>query len=221
MNFLTTFNALRKYFWIILVIAIIILLLLLQREKQKTEDFSLLSRLNQREVEVWKDKAGKNRMRAQTAEINSKNIKLVLDSELKKTIQKEVGNLRRNLISYTSIGSNTSGTFRTSSIDTVYVLPDSSQLTSLPAKKFSLVEPDLSFNGIYIPSLDSLVADYSISHNFEVFHYYRRPGKGLFKFLRRKEAVAEIKFDNENTSGDSLYSIVLERKGWLWRLFGR
>lgn len=221
MTFLTIFNFIRKYYWIIQAVIIIVLFFFLRKEKQKTEDFKEIYNLKQKEIEIWKDDAGKNRMRATIAEIDAANAKLVLESNLKETIRKEVGNLKRNLISYSSVRSSTQGSFQTSSVDTLYVIDEQKPLNPIPAKKFTINQPDLKFNGLYIPYLDTLMADYKIIHNFEIFHYYKRPGKAPFNLFRRKQAVAEIKFDNPDTQGDSLYSVVLERKRGLWNaLFG-
>ncbi|GAA5030841.1 hypothetical protein GCM10011506_21950 [Marivirga lumbricoides] len=220
MTFLTIFNFIKKYYWILQAIIIIVLFFFLRKEKQKTEDFKEIYSLKQREIEIWRDDAGRNRIRAEIAEIDAANAKLVLEADLKETIRKEVGNLKRNLISYSSVRSSTSGTFQTGSIDTVYLVQSQISLSPVPAKKFILDNPDLKFKALYVPSLDTLFADYKIIHNFEVFHYYKRPGKPPFNLFRRKQAVAEIKFDNPNTQGDSLYSVVLERKkGLLKRIF--
>ena len=219
MTFITILNFLRKYYWIFQVIIIVVLFFFLKKEKQKTEDFKEIYRLKQREIEIWKDNAGKNRMRANIAEINAK---LVLESNLKETIRKEVGNLKRNLISYSSVSSSTAGAFQTGSIDTVYVIDRHKLLKPIPAKKFAIDKPNFKFNGLYVPSLDTLIAEYRIIHNFEIFHYYKKPGKPPFNLFRRKQAVAEIKFDNPDTQGDSLFSVVLERKkGLLNKVFGR
>lgn len=220
MTLITIFSFIRKYYWIAQAVIIVVLFLFLKREKQKTEDFKEVYSLKQKEIEIWKDDAGKNRMRANIAEIDAANAKLVLESNLKETIRKEVGNLKRNLISYSSVRSSTTGSFRTGPIDTVYMIHQQKLLNPVPAKKFTINQPDLKFNGLYIPSLDTLMAEYKITHNFEIFHYYKRPGKPPFNLFKRKQAVAEIKFDNLDTQGDSLYSVVLERKkGLLKRIF--
>ena len=217
MTILTIFNFIRKYYWIVQAVVIVALFLLLRKEKQKTDDYQEIYQLKQREVEIWRDDAGKNRIRAEIAEIDAANAKLVLESNLKETIRKEVGNLKRNLISYSSVRSSTSGTFQTGSVDTVYLLEPTKALQPISAKKFTLNNPDLKFNGLYVPSLDTLFAEYKVIHNFEVFHYYKRPGKPPFNLFRRKNAVAEIRFDNPNTQGDSLFTIILERKRGLFK----
>lgn len=217
MTILTIFNFIRKYYWIVQAVVIVVLFLLLRKEKQKTDDYQEIYKLKQQEVEIWRDDAGKNRIRAEIAEIDAANAKLVLESNLKETIRKEVGNLKRNLISYSSVRSSTSGTFQTGSVDTVYLLEPTKALQPISAKKFTLNNPDLKFNGLYVPSLDTLFAEYKVIHNFEVFHYYKRPGKPPFNLFRRKNAVAEIRFDNPNTQGDSLFTIILERKRGLFK----
>ena len=165
----------------------------------------------------WKDEAGKNRARAEIAELDARNVKHVLEADLKEAIQKEVGNLRRNLISYSSVAASTQGSVAGGTIDTVYVLNNQ---PALPAKAITILEPDLSLKGVYIPSLDTLMAEYHIIHNFDIFYYYRKPGKKPFNLFRRKQAVAEIKFDNPGSQADSLFTMVLERKkSFLSKLF--
>jgi hypothetical protein len=220
MTIITIFNFIKKYYWIAQAVVIVVLFFLFNKEKQKTDDYQEIYQLKQREVEIWRDDAGKNRIRAEIAEIDAANAKLVLESNLKETIRKEVGNLKKNLISYSSVRSSTSGIFQTGSVDTIYLKESTKALQPIPAKKFILNNPDLKFKGLYVPSLDTLFAEYNVIHNFEVFHYYKRPGKRPFNLFRRKQAVAEIKFDNPNSQGDSLYSVVLERKkGLLRRIF--
>jgi len=220
MTILAIFNFIRKYYWIVQAVVIVVLFLLLRKEKQKADDYQEIYRLKQKEVEIWRDHAGKNRIRAEIAEIDAVNAKLILETDLKEAIRKEVGNLKRNLISYSSVRSSTSGTFQTGSVDTIYLKESTKALQSVPAKRFTLDNPDLKFKGLYVPSLDTLFAEYKVIHNFEIFHYYKRPGKPPFNLFRKKHAVAEIKFDNPNSQGDSLYSVILERKkGLLRRLF--
>lgn len=199
----------RKYYWILQLLVIVTLSYLLIAEKSKSADYQDVFETSMKEVQIWRDEAGKNRSRVQIAEIDAANAKFVLESNLKETIRKEVGNLKRNLISYSSVNASTTGSIHTSSRDTIFVINDS---PVLPAKKISLKEPNLDFNGIYIPSLDTLMAHYRITHDFDITYYYKRPGKKPFNFFRRKQAVAEIKFDNPNSQADSLYSIVMERK---------
>ena len=174
-------------------------------------------RVQQQQTQTWRDAAGKHRARAEAAEIKAENVRLVLGQELRQTLEKEIGNLRKNLISYSSVAASTSGRITTGSTDTVYVV---NEIETLPARKFSIQNSDLSFNGVYVPQLDTLIADYRIHHNFRITYYYRRPGKAPFNIFRRKRAVAEIKFENEGSQADSLFTMVLERrKGLLKRLF--
>lgn len=199
MTFVTILNFIKRYYWIVQGVIILALVFFLKKERKKTEDYQEVYNLQQVEIKRWKDDAGRNRIRADVAEIDAANAKLVLESNLQETIRKEVGNLKRNLISYSSVQSSTSGTFHTNSVDTIYVLEDSKLLSPLPAKSFSITDPSLEFKGLYVPSLDTLMAEYKITHNFEIFHYYKRPGKGPFNLFRRKQAVAEIRFNNPNT----------------------
>ena len=202
-------------------VLILIVLLLTQfyffkRENSKVKDFRKINSVQEQEIEIWKDKAGKNRARADIAEINARNAKLVLSEELKALLKKEVGNIKRNLISYADVKATTEGKIQTKAVDTVYMI-DSIQ--ALPAKQFEINNKDLKFKGNYIPRLDSLIADYKVQHNFEVFYYYRKSGKKPWNIFKRKKAVAEIKFENHGTQADSLFTIVLERKKSLWKRF--
>lgn len=207
---------LKQYHWIIQLIVIGALLYFFNQEKRRSDDFKEVCHAQQRTIEIWKDEAGKNRARAEIAEIDAANAKLVLESDLKETIQKEVGNLKRNLISYSSIKASTKGIVSAGTKDTVYIIKDNEPMT---AKKIHIIEPNLNFEGIYVPSLDTLMASYHIRHNFEVFYYYKKPGKKPFNLFRRKRAVAEIRFDNPGSQADSLLTIVMERKhSWLGRL---
>ncbi|MEM9388820.1 MAG: hypothetical protein AAGA02_00015 [Bacteroidota bacterium] len=214
---LTTLRFVWKYYWIVQLLVIITLSYLLKREMSKADDYQEVYELSRKEIQIWRDEAGKNRARADIAEIDAANTKLVLESNLKETIRKEVGNLRKNLISYSSIQASTAGSISGGTVDTVYVLENK---PVLPAKTISIRESDLNFKGIFIPSLDTLMAEYQVRHNFDIYYYYRRPGKKPFNFLRRKQAVAEIKFDNPGSQADSLFTIVLKRKNsFLGRLF--
>ncbi|WP_299187593.1 hypothetical protein [uncultured Aquimarina sp.] len=212
-----------KTIWNLLPIALVILLGILffqwKRERQKVTDFKEIQNAQFQEIEQWKDKEGKSRARAEIAEINARNAKLVMNEELRQTLKKEVGNLRRNLISYSAVKSSTEGNFKAKGKDTVYVV---NELKSLPAKQFRIHNPDLDFEGVYVPELDTLMANYKITHNFDIFYYYKKPGKSPWNLFRKKRAVAEIKFHNHGSQADSLFTVVLERKKGLFkRLFNK
>ncbi len=220
---MTYYINLIKTIWRLIPIALLIVLgvlfFQLRRERQKVNDFKEIQNTQFLEIKKWKDAAGKNRSRAEIAEINARNAKLVLNKELQQMLQKEVGNLKRNLISYAAIQASTKGTFQTKGKDTIYLV---NELKSLPAKRFGIHNPDLDFEGIYVPELDTLMVNYKITHNFDLFYYYKKPGKSPWNLFRRKRAVAEIKFHNHGSQADSLFTVVLERKKGLWkRVFGR
>lgn len=214
---LSTLKTIWKYYWVIQLLVIITLFYFLRKEKSKANDYESVYQASQQEIRIWRDEAGKNRSRAEIAEIDAANAKLVLESNLKETIRKEVGNLRKNLISYSQVSASTTGAISGSLTDTLFIM---NKMPELPAKTISIQEPNLNFQAVYVPSLDTLMASYQVKHDFEVFYYYRRPGKKPFNFLRRKQAVAEIKFDNPGSQADSLFTIVMKRKkGFLGRLF--
>lgn len=213
----STLKSLWKYYWIVQLVVIAVLSFLLRKETSKVNGFQSIYQASQQDLVKWKDEAGKNRARAEIAELDARNVKHVLEADLKKAIEREVGNLKRNLISYSSVTASTKGSVAGNTSDTVYVLRDR---PSLPAKTISIKQPDLSFQGIYVPSLDTLMVTYQVRHNFDIFYYYRKPGKKPFNLFRRKQAVAEIKFDNPGSQTDSLFTMVLERrKSFLGRLF--
>ena len=208
---------LKRGYPLLLVATILLLFWLWHREQGRVQDYQTIHRIQEQQIQTWRDAAGKSRTRAEAAQIKAENVGLVLGEELKRTLEKEVGKLRRNLISYSSVTASTAGRMATGSTDTVYMI---SKLERLPARKFSIQNPDLTFSGIYVPQLDTLIADYRIRHNFALTYYYHRPGKRPFNIFRRKQAVAEIKFDNKGSQADSLFTIVLERKrGFIGRLF--
>ncbi|WP_378182084.1 hypothetical protein [Aquimarina sp. SS2-1] len=215
---MTYYINLIKTIWkllpVILMILIGILFFQWRWERQKVSDFREIQNAQFREIEKWKDKEGKSRARAEIAEINARNVKLVMNEELRQILKKEVGNLKRNLISYSAVKSSTKGEFKAKGKDTVYVVND---LKPLPAKKFGIHNPDLNFEGLYIPELDTLMANYKITHNFDIYYYYKKPGKSPWNLFRRKRAVAEIKFYNQGSQADSLFTIVLERKKGLFK----
>ena len=115
-----------KTVWKLLPVALLILLGILffqlRSERQKVSDFKEVQQAQFQEIKKWKDRAGKNRARAEIAEINAKNAKLVLNDELRQMLKKEVGNLRRNLISYSAVKASTEGVFKSKGKDTVYVV---------------------------------------------------------------------------------------------------
>ena len=209
MVLLKVLSILKKYYPLFLMAAIALLLHLLGTEKSKVNDFKEVYRVQEKEIRIWRDEAGRYKTRAEIAQISAANARLVLKQDLKRTIEREVGNLRRNLISYSSVKASSKGTFQTGSIDTIYKF---NEIEPLPAKKFILDKPDLKFNGLYIPTLDTLMVNYKVIHNFDIFYYYKRPGKPPFNIFRRKRAIAEIKFDNPGSKADSLFTLVLERR---------
>ena len=205
-----------KTIWKLLPIALLILLGILffqwRRDRQKINDFKDIQKAQFQEIEKWKDAAGKNRARAEIAEIDARNAKLVLSKELQEILKKEVGNLKQNLISYAAVKASTAGNFKVKGSDTVYVV---NTLQSFPAKQFVINNQDLKFKGVYVPELDTLIANYNVTHNFDIFYYYKKLGKAPWNLFRRKRAVAEIKFYNQGSQADSLFTIVMDRKGGL------
>ncbi|PTB97986.1 hypothetical protein C9994_00045 [Marivirga lumbricoides] len=188
-----------------------------RREKTKAEDFKEAYEVSFQEMQQWKDKAGKNRLRVLIAEVDATNAKMALAKKLQENIKKEVGNIRKNLISYSSVKASTSDSLKLALTDTVYLKTDQS---FLPAKKFLISDNYLHLEGVYLPSDDTLLATYRISHNFDITYYYRKPGRKPFNLFKRKQAVAEIKFDNPQSQADSLYTLILERRpSLLCRLF--
>ena len=216
MVFIELFAILKKYYPLLLMIAVGMLWYLLRNEKQKVNDFKEVYRAQEKEIRIWRDEAGKNRARAEIAEISAVNARLVLKEDLKRTIEREVGNLRKNLISYSTVKASTSGSIQTSTRDTIYRINGPQPLK---AKRFVLNKPDLKFKGIFLPTLDTLIADYLVIHNFDIFYYYKRPGKAPFNLFKRKRAIAEIRFENPGSRADSLFTLVLKRKkGFLKRI---
>ncbi len=211
-------SRLKRYYPVLILLLILIAQSYFFRKQHiKIRDYKNFQKVQEQEIEQWKDKEGKSRARAEIAEISAKNAKRVLSNDLKELIKKEVGNIKRNLISYSSVKASTQGSIKTSSVDTIYVIDS---IAALPAKHFEINNEDLQFSGKYIPQLDSLLADYKVQHNFEFFYYYRKPGKKPWNIFRRKKAYAEIKFHNHSSQADSLFTLVLERrKGFLKRLF--
>ena len=212
---------LLKTIWKLLPVALLILLGILffqwTRERQKINDFKDVQKAQFQEIEKWKDAAGNNRTRAEIAEIDARDAKLVLSEELQEILKKEVGNLKRHLISYAAVKASTAGNFKVKGNDTLYVV---NSLKSLPAKHFEINNQDLKFKGVYVPELDTLMVNYRVTHNFDIFYYYKKPGKAPWNLFRRKRAVAEIKFYNHGSHADSLFTIIMERKrGLLKNLF--
>ncbi|GAA5036714.1 hypothetical protein GCM10011506_29870 [Marivirga lumbricoides] len=186
-------------------------------KRSEVLDFKEASELSFQDMQQWKDKAGKNRLRVELAEIDASNAKMALAEKLQETIRKDIGNIRKNLISYSTVKASTSDSLNIPLIDTVYLKTDN---VVLSAKKFTISDDHLNMEGLYLPSLDTLSITYEIIHNFDITYYYRKPGKKPFNLFKKKQAIAEIKFDNPQSQADSLYTIILERKpSFLSKLF--
>ncbi|MBP2831284.1 hypothetical protein J8281_03710 [Aquimarina sp. U1-2] len=214
MSWIKVIGTVRKLLPFLLILLLGLQIHFWRKEKQKVKDFQEVYRIQQKEIEIWRDEAGKNRTRADIAEIKAANANIVLKEDLKMFLKKEVGNLKRNLISYSIVKASTTGDFKTGTADTLYVL---NEIKSLPAKKFFINNPDLKFEGLYIPQLDTLTANYQVIHNFDIFYYYKKPGKFPLNIFRRRKAVAEIRFENKGSQADSLFTLVLERRRGLLR----
>lgn len=212
MNYL---KYLKTAFLIALAVVAVLFYTSYQKNNEKLKSVSSLYEAQNAGIEKWKNKAGENLARAKAAEIHARNVNRVLNQELE-ALKHEVGNLRRNLISYSKIQSHTVGNFTTPLKDSIIV---NDNATPLKIKKFSFSDEFLKFDGLLLK--DTLISNYSIRNDFEYYHYYHRPGKKPFNVFRRKEAVAEIKFKNPNTAADSIYSIVLKREpSWFRKLWG-
>ena len=212
MNYL---QYLKTAFLIALALVAILFYATYRKNKEKLKSISSLYEAQNSAIEKWKNKSGENLARAKAAEVYAGNVNLVLNQELE-ALKHEIGNLRRNLLSYSKIQAFTSGRFTAPLTDTVVITPNAEEAK---AKRFSFSDDYLKFYGLILK--DTLISSYSIRNDFTYYHYYRRPGKKPFNVFRRKEAVAEIKFKNPNTAADTIYSIVLKREpGWFRKLLG-
>jgi hypothetical protein len=192
---------------ILLLLAVVFLTAKCSKEKDgKIGDLNLLYKTSKSQLEQWRDNAGKNHSRAVAAEIEAKNVNYVLDEDLK-ALKKEIGNLKKNLISYSKISTVTDGRFSVPLKDTIVVVND---LKQVEAKVAVFKDDYIEFRQLI--TQDSSITHYSIKNDFEYYHYYRKPGKFPFNIFKRKEAVAEITFKNPNTRGDRIYSLVFKRK---------
>ncbi len=211
----TVLRFVSRYNWLIALIIIAILLMRLKDQNEKVEDYREVNKLQESEIIKWKDQSGKNRAMAQIAEVNAKNIKRVLQEDLKKFLKKEVGNIKKNLISYSSVKSSTSGRVTFPLKDSL--IDNGERL--IEVKSINYKSKYLQLSGMYLPNTDSLILVYKVSHNFDYTYYYKKRGKPPFNVFNRKEAVAQIRFHNPGTEADSIYTIVLKRKkGLLGRL---
>ena len=212
MNYL---KYLKTAFLIALAVVAVLFHTTYRKNTEKLKSVSSLYKAQNAATEKWKNKSGENLARAKAAEVYAGNVNLMLNQELK-ALKHEIGNLRRNLISYSKIHAYTVGNFTAPLIDSVIVLNNS---VPLRTKKFSFSDEFLKFDGLILN--DTLISSYSIRNDFTYYHYYRRPGKKPFNIFRRKEAVAEIKFKNPNTAADTIYSIILKREqSWFRKLWG-
>ncbi|MGB3468643.1 MAG: hypothetical protein WBA74_25385 [Cyclobacteriaceae bacterium] len=212
-------NFLKRHYGLFLLAVAMFLFVQWKKEKKINHDYEQIQVSYKQTIETWKDREGKQRIRAEVAEIAASNTRTVLSKSLQRALQKEVGNLKKNLLSYTAVKATTNGMLKVPGVTKVH-LTSVEALSDIPTKQFSIEDDHIRFEATYLPSSDTLITKYQIQHNFEVFHYYIRPGKPPFNFLRRKQAVAEIKFHNPATQGDSLYTVILKRKkGFLARLF--
>lgn len=206
---------LKTAFLIALAVVAVLFYTTYRKNNEKLKSVSSLYEAQNAAIERWKNKSGENLARAKAAEVYAGNVNLVLKKELE-SLKHEVGNLRKNLISYSKIHAYTVGNFTVPLKDSVIV---NDYAAPLKIKKFSFSDEFLKFNGLLLK--DTLISNYSIRNDFEYYHYYRRPGKKPFNVFRRKEAVAEIKFKNPNTAADTIYSIVLKREqSWFRKLLG-
>jgi hypothetical protein len=208
-------NYLKTAFLIVVAVVAVFFYTTYRKNNEKLKSISSLYEAQNASIEKWKNKSGENLARAKAAEVHAGNLNLVLNQELEE-LKHEVGNLRRNLISYSSIHAYTAGSFIAPLKDTTIVIHTAEEVK---AKNFSFNDDYLKFMGTVFS--DTLISSYSIRHDFEYYHYYRRPGKRPFNIFRRKEVVAEIKFKNPNTAADSIYTIVLKREqSWFRKLLG-
>ena len=200
------FPNLKTAFLFLMAVLVLLFYNTYRRNVEKLKNVSSLYEAQNATIEKWRNTSGENLARAKAAELSAENLNIVLNEELQ-ALRAEVGNLRRNLISYSRIQINTGGSFTAPLKDSTIQQNDG---RVLEARKFSFSDDYLKFDGLI--QNDTLVSSYSIRNDYTYYHYYRRPGRRPFNIFRRKEAVAEIKFKNPHTVADSIYSIVLKRE---------
>src|SRR4051794_19605783 len=108
----------REIFIVMLLGGLFFMFQHLQSKQRKIHDLNALYKMSMGETEQWKDKEGKSRARAMAAEIDARNIKYVVDENLK-ALEKEIGSLKKNLISYSRISTVTQGEFKAPVRDTI------------------------------------------------------------------------------------------------------
>ena len=101
-------SVLIKNNWLIWIVIIITLLICLNDQQRKLADYKDHLKIKEGQILKWKDKAGRNRSRDEILTLEAKNARKILDAQLRDSIKKEVGNLKRNLINYQSVKSSTS-----------------------------------------------------------------------------------------------------------------
>ena len=202
------FLLITRYNWIVLLLIIGFLVQSLKKEKSRADDLKAYQKIVDQELVTWKDKAGKSYAKAMALEIEARNVKEVLGKKKTKELRKEVGNVKKNLISYQKIKASTSGHVATTS--KTYTASD--HMDTLSIKKIDFSDPYFSASGFYNPTSDSILIDYKVRNQFEIFHYYERPGKPPFNIFRRKHAVVKIKFENQSGRVDKVFSFSLKRK---------
>jgi uncharacterized ion transporter superfamily protein YfcC len=100
---------LETAFLIVVAVLAVLFYTTYRKNNEKLRNISSLYEAQNASIEKWKNKSGENLARAKAAEIQAKNVNLVLNQDLE-ALKHEVGNLRKNLISYSKISSYTAGT---------------------------------------------------------------------------------------------------------------
>ena len=200
------FSYLKTAFLFLMAVIVLLFYSAYRSNMEKLRNVSSLYEAQKAAIKKWRNTSGENLVRAKAAELSAESLNMVLNEELQ-ALKAEVGSLRRNLISYSKIQINTGGSF-TAPLKDSTILQKNGDI--LEAQKFSFRDDYLKFDGLI--QNETLISSYSIRNDFTYYHYYRRPGRSPFNIFRRKEAVAEIKFNNPHTVADSIYSIVLKRE---------
>lgn len=199
------FKLLIRYYWVLLISVITLQAFLLKGIKSEKKDLKNAIELSRDEITHWKSKNGESYAKIKALEIEARNAKLILGKSKVAELRKEVGNVKKNLISYKKISTTTKGSLSIVVHDTTRI-KDSVR----PIKKVSFEDAFFTIEGSYNPLSDSLIASYCMKHNFEIFHYYERPGKPPFNIFQRKHAVVKIKFENPKSDIESAFTINLK-----------
>jgi len=163
----------------------------------------------ERDVEVWRDKAGRSNAKVEAVNLSYKELKNSNNEDIK-ALREDLGKLK-NFVSRISVQTNTQGSVTAQVTDTTIIINGD----TTEVKRFRYEDKWVSLQGKFLPRLDSVKLDYSLFEDLTIDQTWERD-KGFKNWFKPKKLKLTARSENPNSSvyGARQIQVVPNPKKW-------